>query len=615
MRLPRTVALAVLAFATLLVLSPPARAASIWTPVDSGLGISATDVISAIDYQGENRFWYATQSGKVRRRVNGAFVAPASVPTGNVTFNDIAFEPGGTTGVAVGSHGTIWRSYDSGATWTRANFTAYAQPCGAWSDTAAGLPATTNPDLNLFTATWASGGVIYVGGEKGVLLRSTNGGDSFQEINKSREIDRYGDYVIECVLDEDFYDVVPLAIEDTQPENERPIYMLGRGGQVYYSSNGWSGTPDDKVWFDYGSSTRKQLVVDPVNTNRMWAITSGGDGALYLTKDGSNEDYPDVYGDDEDELEELYGIAGAGPAPTIVVVGEGGDVLNSIDGEDFYYNRAAGALETQDWYAVSGYDASHFAIGGKNGKLAITDKADTIPDVTPPRGTVSGPEDLTPGQTATFTVSASDEAGGSGIDPNSYAWTATGTSGGSGTSVTLTFPNTGAYVITFTFRDLAGNAGSARKYVDVDNPVTPPVVVTPPPPAPPAPPAPPRAIAPSVLMPAAFAGPSTKPPIIGKGAVRKGGKVTVKAKGKLALPAGAVAAKAFAGKVGLTVLKGKTLLVYRETPVKPDGSFAKTITVPAKKVGSAKKLTLRVKFFGNTVMAAVERTYTVKVVR
>ena len=55
-----------LAVAAVLVAAPSAGAASIWTPIDSG---QTTGAITAIEYQGPDRFWYATSNGKLARRV------------------------------------------------------------------------------------------------------------------------------------------------------------------------------------------------------------------------------------------------------------------------------------------------------------------------------------------------------------------------------------------------------------------------------------------------------------------------------------------------------------------------------------------------------------------
>ena len=73
-----------------------AASAATWTAVDSGL--VAGDRITAVDYQGADRFWFATSNGKLRYRTAGVVKTPTA-PTGGqaagVSFNDIAFKPGG----------------------------------------------------------------------------------------------------------------------------------------------------------------------------------------------------------------------------------------------------------------------------------------------------------------------------------------------------------------------------------------------------------------------------------------------------------------------------------------------------------------------------------------
>ena len=54
-------------------------------------------------------------------------------------------------------------------------------------------------------------------------------------------------------------------------------------------------------------------------------------------------------------------------------------MLNSTDGVNFFYNDADGALATQQWNAVGLASATDGAIGGDNGKLALTSAANFIP--------------------------------------------------------------------------------------------------------------------------------------------------------------------------------------------------------------------------------------------
>jgi len=88
------------------VLAGPASA-GIWTPVES----NTTEDITAIEYQGPDRFWFTTGGGKIFRRVGGVFQQEQADLT--TVFRDIEFQPGGSRGLAVGTNGKVWRSFGS----------------------------------------------------------------------------------------------------------------------------------------------------------------------------------------------------------------------------------------------------------------------------------------------------------------------------------------------------------------------------------------------------------------------------------------------------------------------------------------------------------------------
>src|SRR3954469_22705572 len=92
-----------LAALALLGLAPSADAAT-WTEIPS----NTTEDITAIEYQGADRFWYTTGAGKIFRRVGGVFQQEASAPT--TVFKDIEFQAGGLVGFAVGTNGVVMRS-------------------------------------------------------------------------------------------------------------------------------------------------------------------------------------------------------------------------------------------------------------------------------------------------------------------------------------------------------------------------------------------------------------------------------------------------------------------------------------------------------------------------
>ena len=88
-----------------------------------------------------------------------------------------------------------------------------------------------------------------------------------------------------------------------------------------------------------------------------------------------------------------------------------------------------------------------------------------------------------------------------------------------------------------------------------------------------------------------------------------GGKVRIVVRGKLK------AASGCSGSVVLTVKKGKTLLTARTARVGSKCTFAKTISLPRKKLGTARKLAVTVRFGGNTVLKPTSQNMTVRVKR
>jgi methionine-rich copper-binding protein CopC len=178
-----------------------------------------------------------------------------------------------------------------------------------------------------------------------------------------------------------------------------------------------------------------------------------------------------IVGSPENLKLNLYGVGFAGG--TLVAAGDGGEIYTSVDGKNAYLQPAAGAQATTGWRAVGVADATHALVGGSGGALVKSTSANAIPDTTPPTGTIGGPSSVQAGHVATFTASLADEAGGSGVDPASLAWTTPGATGVNGTTTAhFTFTTTGFHTITLTFRDRAGNAASATASVFV-TPATP----------------------------------------------------------------------------------------------------------------------------------------------
>src|SRR5215213_6815665 len=245
-------------------------------------------------------------------------------------------------------------------------------------------------------------------------------------------------------------------------------YFIARSfGQVYFTSNSLATTAAAKgAIAGNGFQFQRRAVGDPANPNRMWTVFPG-DGISYVARtiDGWSTGLDwNMVNRDRRELSRPYDIDYAGG--TIVTAGDSGLVVLSTNGADFYFEDIPGTLATQDWRAVSVADAANAAIGGTNGKLAVTSSANVLPDITPPTGTIAGPTSATAGVPATYTLNAADE-GGSGLNPGSFSWTSDGLPTQSGNPVTYTFPSSGFYTIRVHFTDNAGNPADAQISVSV----------------------------------------------------------------------------------------------------------------------------------------------------
>ena len=83
---------------------------------------------------------------------------------------------------------------------------------------------------------------------------------------------------------------------------------------------------------------------------------------------------------------------------TVLAAGSAGLIMHSIDGATFFYDGADGELATRDWRSVGLASATEGAVGGTGGKLVLTSQANVTPDVVAPTGTISGPTSLAAGQ-------------------------------------------------------------------------------------------------------------------------------------------------------------------------------------------------------------------------
>ncbi|HEY1568612.1 MAG TPA: hypothetical protein VGF68_16410 [Solirubrobacteraceae bacterium] len=441
------------ALCALLASAASAQAASIWTPISSG----TSDTISAIVYQSPTRFWYATTNGHIASFNGTSFVQGTGITTGE-QFTDLAFQPApGTIGVAVATNGDIFRTANSGATWTPIT------PHPSTHNDCTSASSVLESELN--AVAFAGASTVYLLGNNNTLMESANSGTSFTEINKNATgtCQAQSDNSMQNLTDATFLPGNPLA----------GLMVTQDFGRLYGSSNGFiSGAlVNGDTVNEFEGDPR--LAQDPANPNRVFVVdhSPGGSGCnsglcLEVSDDGGNTTAPAKFANDTTPTVGLYGVSAQSGA--VVAAGTGGEIFTSIDGANFYNQPADGVLAIENWRAEAAFDAAHAAVGGVGGALALTSAANTIPDIIAPTGTISGPTTVTSGRATNYTAVLADNSGGTGINPASITWTAAGFAAQHGGTATFTFPRgVGDVTLTLSFADNAGNPGTTTLDVTV----------------------------------------------------------------------------------------------------------------------------------------------------
>lgn len=443
---------------------PGTASAGIWTPTASG----TTENITAVDYQAPDRLVYATANGKIFKNATQQFSAPG------ISFNDLAMNPSGTAGVAVANGGKLYRF--NGAAWslialTNASYTD-GTPCNGGGGP---LPKTFTPTGNLTAVAWSSDTTAYVtSADRGVVLKTINGGATWNDASRQNDGNCFVDGSSSTVTD-----------VKTVPGTDVVWFVDDGFGARHVSTNGLASSALRQADSSVNCPGRRpQLALDTDNPNRSFVVDRCDGGLVFGFGEDGGATYelsPEYLAGEGNSMTGLNDVAIAGGSA--LAVGNGGAILVSNNGRDAYFQRADGGDTTNDWMAADKFDANHAAIGGRGGRLLLSDIATTTPDVIAPQGTISGPVTVTAGVAAAFTANVTD-AGGSGIDPASFVWTATGVPTATGNPATLTFPSAGYYSVKVDFKDLAGNAATASIAVIVN---APPLTKAPPPVIPPKP--------------------------------------------------------------------------------------------------------------------------------
>lgn len=373
-----------------LAFAASARAATIWTPINSG----TTGTISAIDYQSATRFWYATTGGQVASFNGSSFVHGTGITPGD-NITGLAFQPGGAVGFAVASNGDVFHSLNSGATWT-----AVAHPTTRTSCAPSSTPVA---ETELNSVVWSSSTTVFLLGDNSTVLRSTAATGNtpvFTEINKNAAT---------CAMqtESSSQDFTGATFLPGNPDNA--LFVTRDFGRIYQSSNAsTAGSPSGTLLNDDTTNSFEgdpKIARDPSDPSRVFVVDHDAGGAgcgtlcLEVSSNGGAQIGTAKFLNDTHPVGALFGITSVGGVE--VAAGGGGEILTSDDGTNFYNQLAGGVLATENWRAVGAYDAAHAAVGGDNGALAVTTAANTIPDIIAPTGTISGPTSVTSGQATT----------------------------------------------------------------------------------------------------------------------------------------------------------------------------------------------------------------------
>ncbi len=351
------------------VLCASSAQATTWTEIPSG----TTEDITAIEYQGPDRFWIGTGAGRIYKRVGGVFEQKRFVP--GAVIKDIEFQDGGgVVGFAVGTNGTVLRSGSSGDAWgditgIRGGTPATANNCVA--DLAIGDVDSVRFAGNARAWLFASGSQLY----------RTRDGVSATNVGLTGNWEFINNNAGSCRIAGDVDDAFPIPGTDA-------IYFVGRSfGEIFFSSNALTSNAALKPGSaGNGFGITRRLVGDPSNSNRMWSAAPYGEGGSYYgrTTDGWGAATGWTIGNGTSSQftrgEDLDYNAG-----TVLAAGSAGMIITSVDGATFWLNPAGGAVATQDWKSVSLASANDAAIGGASGKLLLSsDAANVIPPPAPP---------------------------------------------------------------------------------------------------------------------------------------------------------------------------------------------------------------------------------------
>lgn len=421
--------------------------------------VHTSQVLLGICCPSAQRGWAVGTAGTILYTGNGQNWSPMNwQPAGVFTFDAVSFADS-THGIALGDHGTaVYSTTNGGTSWksegvgTGLNGVSFPDQTHAWTVGSGGaIYATTNGG-----AAWGSQtsntnaqlcGVAFPDalhgwavGDSGVIVATTDGGADWTPQVSGTNLE-----LMAVSFADDTHGVA-----------------VGYGGTLLTTTNGGS------TWTKAVSGTTEELYgVSCPNDDDAWAV--GGNGAIVASSDGYGVWKPQNAGGSNFSVSFCNSDDGW-------IASSSGILATTDGGTDWVPQIAHCQFEM---FGVSAVDAAHcWAVGDGGTILArYTPPVDTTPPVT----TCQGADALWHRTAVTLTLTATDEAGGSGMVGGSAetqykidtgAWT-------TGTSVVVdalaNHSNDGIRTVGFCSTDATGNVETAKSVtvkIDSTGPVT-----------------------------------------------------------------------------------------------------------------------------------------------
>lgn len=371
-----------------------------WTQIPSG----TTSEISAIEYQGGNRFWFTTTTGAIYGKNSGTFTLQKAA-TG-VPLNDIEFLPAPSeVGLAVGDAGQVFRTVNGGGTWTTVNKNLV--PVSKTSSYPFSQCDAAGVLGDVSSVRFASSKAVYIFAAGNQIARSVQANPTMLGADGTWADANWEDKPPLGVYNAGEACKIPSGynegVSDAFFVNENVGYFCEKYfGEIYFTADGLTGQALRKSdAFFCPDETEAHMAGDPANPSRMWAVGArAGSSGLYLTSWTANawgqHDEFDIGNSSVRGFSTPTDIDYAGG--TVLGSGTAGMIINSVDGKTFWYSDAGGTLTTANWSAASLASGNDAAVGGQGGALAISSNASVVPtpppapprpDKTPPQTTIT----------------------------------------------------------------------------------------------------------------------------------------------------------------------------------------------------------------------------------